>query len=316
MSDNTSPPIVAGIVDVVKGSVVSAALFLAFIYLPLFGMLPGIFAPAPAIYFHVKSGRKVGLGIVAATAALLASGDPMASLIYLLQAGVIALVLPDLLLRGKGGTRSIVYAVAANLVCMVAAAATYGYFTGANLQAKVVKGVQASITQTVALYSKTGISADELKTVQESMQQAGSLIVTTYPAMVTIALGFIAALNLLLVSRFAAKFHRPLQLGDFSQYRNPEPMVWLLIVAGFTMLAPQGLAYYAALNVLLVLGTLYGVQGWAIVSHFFSRFAVPRYVRIIFGVMMLQPFMLLAIAALGIFDLWGDFRTPKNKENL
>jgi hypothetical protein len=59
------------------------------------------------------------------------------------------------------------------------------------------------------------------------------------------------------------------------------------------------------------------VQGFAVISHFFRKYAVPKFFKL-FGWLLLifQPFMVLVVAALGIFDLWGDFRSPKKQENL
>lgn len=304
--------------DVIKGSVATAALFLAFIFLPVFGMIPGLFAPAPGVYFALKSGRMTGISIVLATSALLAAvADPATVAIYLLQSGVMSLALPEFLARLKGGARSVVYAVAINLLFIMAAAALYGYYTGANLHLKVTKGVQGSIAQTALLYEKAGIKGDELKALQDSMQQAGALIVTIYPALVTVALGLVACLNLLVLARIAARLRLPVYLGDFKKYRNPEPLVWLLIAAGFSMLVPQDLVYLAALNLLIVICSLYAVQGLAVISHYFRKFAVPKFVRLIACLLLIfQPFMVLAVAALGVFDLWGDFRSPNKQENL
>jgi len=308
----------ARVLDVIKGSVATAALFLAFMLLPLVGMIPGVFATAPGVYYALKHGRWVGVALVAATSALLAAvSDPAAVLIYLLQAGVMSLTLSEFLIRLKGGARSIVYATAINLVFLALGAACYGYLSGADLHAKVTKGVEASITQTASLYQKAGITGDELKAMQESMHQAGALIVTIYPALVTVALGLVATLNLMVLARVAARNRMPVYLGDFRKYRNPEPLVWLLIAAGFAMLTPENLAYLAALNLLIVLGALYLVQGLAVISVFFSTFKVPSFARIFICLLLiLQPFLALAVAALGVFDLWGDFRSPKKQENL
>jgi len=303
---------------VVKGSVATAALFLAFMSLPVFGLIPGFFAPAPGVYYALKQGRGTGFAIVVAAAALLGVVvDPSALVVYLLQAGIIALALSEFLIRLKGGARSIVYAVAINLVAIAAAAALYGYVTGADLHAKVIKGVEASITQTASLYQKAGITGDELKALNESMHQAGALIVTIYPALVTVALGLVAALNLMLLALVCSRTRVPVYLGDFRKYRNPEPLVWLLIAAGFGMLVQESLVHLAALNVLIVLCTLYLVQGCSVVSHFFNTFKVPSFVRLFVCLLLiLQPFMALAVAALGIFDLWGDFRSPNKQQNL
>ena len=313
-----NPSLQGQVLDVVKGSVATATLFLAFIFLPVFGMIPGLFATAPALFFTLKSGRKTGLLVVLATSALLAAvADPPTALIYLLQAGVMSMALAEFLLRLKGGARSVVYSVAINLLLLLVAAVLYGYYTGADLHAKVTKGVQASIAQTALLYEKAGVKGDDLKALQDSMHQAGALIVTIYPALLTVTLGVVACLNLIVLSRIAARFRLPVYLGDFKKYRNPEPLIWLLIAAGFGLLVPENLVYLTSLNVMIVICTMYAVQGFAVITHYFRKLAVPAFVRVIAWLLLIfQPFMVLVVAALGIFDLWGDFRTPKKQENL
>ena len=302
----------------VKGSVATATLFLAFMHLPIIGMIPGLFAPAPGVFYALKSGRNTGIAVLLMTSGLLGVvAYPETVAIYLLQAGVMSVALPEFLTRLKGGARAAVYAVAANLLCMTVAAALYGYLTGTDLHAKISKGVQASIAQTALIYEKAGIKGDELKALQDSMHQAGTLIVTIYPALVTVGLGLVACLNLIVVARVASRFRVPVFLGDFRQYRNPEPLVWALIAAGFGMLASQELVYLAALNLMIIICALYAVQGLAVISHYFHKMAVPKFVRLLAGLLLIfQPFMVLAVAALGVFDLWGDFRSPKNRENL
>lgn len=307
------------IFDVVKGSVATVTLFLAFFFLPVIGMIPGMFAAAPGAFYTLKGGRRTGVALVAASSALLAAvADPAAVLIYLLQAGIMSLALPEFLTRLKGGARSVFYTVALNLVCIAAAAGIYSLVAGTDLHAKVVQGVQASIAQTAQLYQKAGVKGDELKALQDSMQQAGDLIVTIYPALITVVLGLVAAMNLIMLALVAIRLRQPfLLVGSFRKYRNPEHLVWLLIVSGFGVLVPQHMVYLASLNVLIVVGSLYAVQGLAVISHFFNKYAVPKFIRFI-GCLLLvfQPFMLLAISVLGIFDLWGDFRSPSKQENL
>ena len=312
-------PVQGRIFDVVKGSVTTVALFLAFFFLPVIGMIPGMFAAAPGVYYTLKHGRKTGITLVAVSSALLAAvADPSAVVIYLLQAGIMSLALPEFLIRLKGGARSVVYTVAVNLTCILAAAGIFSLVTGTDLHAKVTQGVQASIAQTVALYQKAGVTGDELKVLQDSMRQAGELIVTIYPALITVVLGLVATMNLMMLSLVALRLGQPFNLvGDFRQYRNPEPLVWVLIAAGFGMLVPQELVFHASRNLLIVAATFYAVQGFAVISHFFKKYAVPKFVRFIGCLLLIfQPFMVLAVAVLGIFDLWGDFRSPKKQENL
>ena len=312
-------PVQGRIFDVVKGSVTTVALFLAFFFLPVIGMIPGMFAAAPGAFYTLKHGRQTGITLVAASSALLAAvAEPAAVVIYLLQAGIMSLALPEFLIRGKGGARSVVYAVAVNLLSIVVAAGLFSLTTGSNLHAKVKEGVQASIVQTGAVYQKMGITGDDLKAMQSSMQQAGELIVTIYPALITVVLGMIAVMNLLVLALVALRLGQPFNMvGDFKKYRNPEPLVWVLIIAGFGMLVPQEVVFHASRNVLIVVSTFYAVQGFAVMSHFFHKYQVPKWVRFIgYLLLIFQPFMVLAVAVLGVFDLWGDFRSPNKQENL
>ncbi len=303
--------------DIVKGSVITLALFLAYLTLPLFGLLPGLLAPAPGIFYFLKGGRAVGYGIAAVSLAVLAAYDPASVVVYILQCGIITVAVAEFLSRNKGGSRSIVYAVAINVVVMAAAAVVFSLTTGGNIHQQVVKGIHNSISQTASLYGKAGVGADELKTLRQSMEQAGDFITRTYPSLITVSLGFIAGINILVLKRLAIRGALPLYLGDFKKFKNPDQLVWVLIAAGFAMLIDNGMVKLPALNLLIVTLSAYFIQGMAVMLYAFERFAVPFFVRLIFYLLLsLQPFLTLAVAALGIFDLWGDFRTTKNKENL
>ncbi len=62
-------------------------------------------------------------------------------------------------------------------------------------------------------------------------------------------------------------------------------------------------------NVFAVVIACYFGQGLAIVSYFFQRFSRPRGLRIATDlVSALQQVAAALVVALGVFDLWGDFR--------
>jgi uncharacterized protein YybS (DUF2232 family) len=304
--------------DLIKGSVATLTLFLAYVMIPLVGIIPGIFAPFPAIFYSLKGGRSAGAAIVAVTALVLALvAESSATILYLLQCGVISLALPAFLAARRRGARSIAYTVAINLGLILLLVGLYGAIQGGNLHAQVLKGIHSSISQTASLYEKAGVKGEELKTLQEGMEEAGVLIGHIYPALVVVSLAVIAGLNLILLGKAFRRLPEPPVVGAFTGFKNPEQLVWVLIAAGFAMLIPNQQATTAALNVLVVTLSLYFIQGMAIIAHFFARVAVPRFMRVIFYIVLaLQPYLAVAVAALGIFDIWGDFRTPKQQENL
>jgi uncharacterized protein YybS (DUF2232 family) len=304
--------------DSIKGSVATAALFLAYISLPLAGILPGLFVPLPGMYYALKSGKGVGFAIVLITMALLAIiANPMALILYLVQGGVISLALPHFDDRGWGGMRSIVSGVALSFFFLVLIVTFAWLLRGVDVHGMILKGIDSSISQTVALYEKSDLKENELLTLQQGMKQAGAVVGRIYPALVLVALGAIAGLNLQLLRRMAERLNRPLALTELSRFRNQDHLVWFLIVPGFALLVRNTDVSTAALNVLAVILALYFVQGLAVALHLFDRFAVPRFIRITFYFLLaLQPYLAVALATLGIFDLWGDFRTPKQQKNL
>jgi uncharacterized protein YybS (DUF2232 family) len=304
------------LLDALKGGVLTLALFLAYVTFPVIGLLPGIFTPLPAIYYFCKRGAATGVAIcIITTAVLLVMGESAVPVLYLLQAGSISLLLPWYYLQGKGTARAIAYPVGINFLLIVALAVAYGFWSGTDLQATLLKGIGHSTEQAIAVYSKQGLSAEDLEMLTQGIRQAGALIARVFPALLLVALGSIAALNMSALFSLAARWLPNLPRPDrFQSFRNPDLLIWVVIVAGFSMLLPQPDLQRAALNLLLVSGFIYFLQGLAVVLAFFQRISVPPLARFIFWlVLTFQPYLVLAIAFLGIFDIWADFRTPKEK---
>jgi len=302
--------------DAVKGGVLTLALFLAYVTFPLLGLAGGIFTPLPAIYYYLKRGAVTGvITVVITLTVLIIMGDVSIPLFYLLQSGLTGIMIPLFYLQGKGAARAIAYSVGINFLLLTALALAYGFWSGIDLQGALLKGINNSTEQAVALYGKQGLSPEDLEQFTQAIRQAGSLIAKVFPALILVALGTIAALNMAIIVRI-----RPTRLPDipepeiFLSFRNPELLVWVVIAAGFASLVPAADISRIGLNVLVVCSFIYFLQGLAVVLTFFKRISVPSLARIIFWLaLVFQPYLVLAIAIFGLFDIWGDFRTPKQK---
>jgi uncharacterized protein YybS (DUF2232 family) len=67
-------------------------------------------------------------------------------------------------------------------------------------------------------------------------------------------------------------------------------------------------------NILLIAAVGYFVQGLAVVAYFFHKNNVPRFLRSATYILIIfQQMFTVLVAALGLFDLWGDFRRLKKK---
>lgn len=302
------------LLDTIKGSIATLALFLAFITLPPVG----VFAPLPAMYYALKSGKSVGIAVVLITTALLAIiADPMLLLLYLAQSGVISLTVPYFLGKGWGAGRTIAFSVVVVFAFLLLFAAFFWLFQGIDPHAAVLKEISQWVPQMTAFYEKIGYKGEELQTLQQVAKDYVALIARIYPAIVLVGIGATAGLNLLGLRKLAVRLGQKLPIGDFKKFRNPDHLIWFVIAAGFALLLKNNDITTAALNLLVVTLSLYFLQGLAIIAHMFERFAVSRFFRVVFYVLLaLQFYLTAAVAILGVFDLWGNFRNPKKQENL
>jgi hypothetical protein len=303
------------------GAVLSSLLFSVHMFVPPAGLVFGLLAPFPALLFRLRHGRRAALIITLGATTLLTAGFGFqAGGLYLAQCGVIALLLPELLLAGCGAARSMVWTTAANLLVYLLAVGLFMYATNSDLQrlhALAVGEVNGNIAQALAIYEKAGIRGDELNEAKQAMTAAASLLLRIFPALTTVMLVVMSGVNLALLKRLAPRFGLSTGIGKFRNFRNPEPMVWLLIAAGFGMLTHIPAVTGPSLNVLVLMGVLYFLQGMAVISSILFRFRSGLMLRVaLWLLLVVQPYAAALVAAIGIFDLWGDFRTPRKQENL
>lgn len=300
------------------GVVGSFVLFAAYLAIPPLGIFSGILAPFPAAYNRLIHGRLAALIVILGTAtAITALFGVFAGTLYLGMCGMIGFFMPELLLRGVSGSRALFWTTSANLLILTAGFIIFSTVSGINLHQLISAEVTSSFKQAIAIYEKGGVKGEDLELLKRSMATGAELLQRLYPALITSLLIFISGCNLLLVKRTTAKTALNLTIDDFSTFRNPEPLVWLLIATGFFLLLPASTLTSPALNILLLITLLYFFQGMAVISALIAKHSVPALVRILlYAMLIIQPYLLALVAGIGLFDLWGDFRTPKKQENL
>ncbi|MDD2897593.1 MAG: YybS family protein, partial [Desulfuromonadaceae bacterium] len=278
----------------------------------------GILAPFPAAYNRLVHGRLSSLIIILGSAtAITALFGVLAGCLYMGMCAMISFLMPELLLRGISASKVLFWTTAANLLIFIVGIIAYSSVTGINLQQLITAEISSSLKQAVTMYEKGGVTGEDLELVKRSMFTAADMLQRLYPALVTILFVAIAGCNLALVKKTTAKLTVTLPDGDFSSFRNPDLLIWVLIATGFSLLLPESLITTPALNILLILGMLYFLQGVAVVTALAAKHSVPALLRILFYTMLIiQPYLLALVASIGLFDLWVDFRTPKTQENL
>jgi uncharacterized protein YybS (DUF2232 family) len=300
------------------GMIGSFILFAAYLAVPPVGVFSGVIAPFPACYVRLQYGRMPSIMLmIGVTAAVTALFGIFAGGLYLGTCGIIGILMPELLVRGFSGSRALFWTTSANLTVLIAGVLIYSMSAGQDIQQFVSSEISSSLNQAMLIYQKGGVKGEDLDIVKQSMKMVADLLYRLYPAFATLILITIAGCNLALLKKTSIISNTTLNISEFNAFKNPDMLVWLLIASGFGLLLPSPMAATVALNILVIVALLYFLQGMAVIGAVISKRLLPKFLRVILYVMLvLQPYLAIVIATVGLCDLWVDFRTPKKQENL
>lgn len=264
---------------------------------PLLGGLLGFLAPAPAIHAYLRGGRGAGWSAVALVSAALVgvAGAKVALKFLLLMAPLIVLLSEGIRLRA-----SIERVVLAGLspAVLLAAVALFLHWAGQG-------GALVAL-----LGAETGAVLEEIARpgIAEGGEGVARFLWLSLPAIAFLNVLSVSLVNYLVIRWFWVQRRGEALFPpqDLSRWAMPEPAVWPLIACGGSLLLPWEALFWLGWNGLLVLLFGYFLQGMAILRHFFSQRGVLWAVRL--PVYVLGVFFPYGVAALGLFDLWMDFR--------
>ncbi len=157
-------------------------------------------------------------------------------------------------------------------------------------------------------FQALGMDVEEGGQMLRAMVDAG-LRVQPAIEMATLLLTFVLAYRLSesLALRLELSLPAPLPLP---LWRPWEELIWVLIAALGLSLLSDGLWADLGLNLIVLVGIIYGVQGLAVLRFFAQRQRVPLWVELFFyvGLFFIAGLALLLLAGLGLLDTWFDWR--------
>ncbi len=175
--------------------------------------------------------------------------------------------------------------------------------------AAMISAAREQLSNSVTLALAGAGSADGLSAVaplvdadREALLNA---LLQIFPALIVLTGAFTVLANLLLLRSLTAAVHDV----NLRRWRAPDALIWGLIVAGFGMFLTVPWVSLTARNFFVVILGCYLCQGLAIVAYYLDRFRLPRAIRVVgYALIALQHVATAMVLALGVFDLWGDFR--------
>jgi hypothetical protein len=272
--------------------------------------------PLPVALLGLRGGP-VAAGLALATVTLVLAGlAPFSAvLLYLAQFGLGSWLLPLLLRRNQPWDRAV--ALTAGVV-LTGAGAGWGVWAWRRGQHPLILAdswVRQQIDRTVTVIGQNAPGSEIASSWETAMRQAGNTIMAVYPAMAAIMVGSVLLLLTLMLVRLNRGRWEPAG-KPFPLWKAPEHLIWLLIVCGLGSQFFGGGLQRLAWNMLLVILSLYFLQGLAIVRYYFGVKGTPSILRGMGYFMLLAYFPLrLLLAGVGVFDLWIDFRKPRIRKD-
>jgi len=294
----------------------------ASVIVPFFGPLIGLLGPLPYIYYSMKLGLRQGAVITALTLAALTlfsatAGFPRLPLVAV-EFGVVGWGLAMLFRMRLGIGLTILLGTCLMLSIGVAFLLTLSFMKGMGFFELVREYMQTHLEATMAMYGSGGGGARGGSQLTEAHKAVIEGIMNLFPSLGVIGASFSVWLNV--VSASALLRRSGLSAPDFGRpelWRAPENLVWILIVAGFSLFLASGGLKYLALNLFLVVAVVYLYQGMAIVLFFLKKYDVPGWMRpLIYFFLVVQQVLTVVVAAGGLFDQWIDFRKIHKRRGL
>ena len=303
------------------GAGVSVVLFSAALVIPLAGFVSGFLAAAPLSLVRLHADRTVALFATLLGGLILAlTYTPLVAGWYMAQCGLAGYLVPELALSGHRPSRVILWSTASASLLTVLLVVIISLATGLNPQLFVEKEVGQGLEQAMKLYETPGkLSVQDIETLKSGMESIGQLMIRIYPALATLNLMLVCIITTGLFFYAAARRSVKLAAVPFSNFKAPELLVWPAILAGFATLIPYPLLTTPALNLLVVLGFVYFIQGFAVLLCLINKTDYRGMLKVFTVILLMtQPYLAMVVAIIGIFDIWGDFRalSKQTEENL
>ena len=304
---------------IVLGALAGYLLFGTYAAFGFAAVIVNLFTPLPAAFVGMRHGSAAGGLTVALTLLLvLLTGGPTQGVMYLIQFGIPGAGLPWLLQRGMAWDKAVVVVLSVMIMASLGGLLIFSVAAGESPLATVGGMIDREIAQTSAvmqeMFEGTDLPAEQREEVARAVENMAAFLQKAYPGIVLTVAGLMA-LGLVLLLSLLARGRYALPGKPFPDWKAPEQLVWILILSGFMVAFAAGMAATFALNLLVVLLPVYFLQGLAVIDCFFRRKAFSPVIRTIgyLLVTLVNPLPML-VTGIGVFDLWADFRKPREPE--
>jgi uncharacterized protein YybS (DUF2232 family) len=300
-------------IGLVRAAFGAAALFLAGGVVPMVGGVAMLFAPTPVLGYAIGYPRtlwRMAAVVTLATGLIALGAGPPAAAAYLLTFGLATIVMVYLIERRRPFETIVLCTAAVMLLAGVAVALAF-----ARSPAALAEMLRHDLTTAMArgekFYKTVGIDSAIPPETRANIVEA---TLRLSPALAILAAAFTVLINLGVFWRLSGRQQRLgyMLFNDLVRWSTPDWLIWVLLTTGFGLFIPVAALSTIALDLFVCVVAVYFCQGLAIMAFYFKVLAMPPLARgLIYFVTIVQPVLAALVCAVGIFDLWIDFRRLK-----
>ncbi len=305
--------------DITTGIAITVLIFACAIYLPIIGFMGSILIPLPALFYRLKLGRNNGMVVPLAAMIIMITmlGGVTMDLFYFGGMLLTGFCLGEFMEKRFPIEPALIATCGVVLLSGSLGILFYSNFKGIGLFDLISKYVAQNLELTLVLYEQMGMPEESIHLIAGAREEIQYLLVRILPGLITASTLFTAWINLLAARPFLIRKQVfPVEFGNLSTWKAPEQLVWGAIGCGILLLLGSKGIKMAGINGLIVLMTIYFFQGMAIISYFFEKKKFPPMLRVfLYGMIVIQQFLLIVVVGLGFFDMWLNFRKLETNKN-
>lgn len=186
--------------------------------------------------------------------------------------------------------------------------------SGVSPYAESIRTINIWIDGMASQYQENPLSNETGQVFLETgLPQIKSVIELVLPGLLLSSAFFVIILTMVLGNRLVAK-HCDREIWPlFRLWQLPDRLIWIVIVSAGLAFVPSDIIRPIAVNLIIVLSTIYSFQGFAISVFFMNKWNVPILFRsFIYVMLVFQQVGSIILLILGVFDTWVDFRKLSN----
>ena len=297
-------------------------LYLSGFIIPLIGQVLMLFTPVPLIILALRHGRNEGAAALVGSCIIVAllGGWQIAGFLVA-GFGLMALGISEGMRRRMNVEYIALLGGLLPLVVMGAALAFYFIHLGKSPITMAEEYMRESVAEAASLYTKLGfiemaaaVSSLSEKFVHYFVRLLPGMIIATSVAQAAACYGVARAAFM----RNPGPGVLPPSQTSLALWHAPDSWVWGLIAALALLVFPDETTRLVGWNIAILFGTVYLAQGTALVDYFLRKMRTSPVIRtVVIAVMLAMPPIIACMVALGVADIWADFRKvriPMQKE--